>query len=167
MAERPRNPIALAMENWLATCDFAVMSHGFAKHGRDYVFIIEDSIGRDPGTHRLTFTHVVSLEYETAQSDESWRLSWDDRFIDYEAYLEAGEPEGYPWYYNYSGAWPGLKAPESTSESLRWTEKLGRPMYEMSIATDRFRIEMVFHDLRSEKLSEEAPTASRSIIPLG
>ncbi|MGF1631677.1 MAG: hypothetical protein ACFCUT_19550 [Kiloniellaceae bacterium] len=162
-----KNPLALAMEDWLAGCDFAVMGHGFAKHGRDYVLVIEDIIGRDRGTHRLIFTHVVSLKYETAQSDESWRQSWDDRFIDYEAYLEAGEPEGYPWYYNYSGAWPGLKAPDSTPGSLRWSEKLGHPMFEMSLETDRFRLAMIFHNLRTEKLSEETPTVSRSVIPLG
>jgi hypothetical protein len=167
VVDKPRNPLALAVESWLAGCDFAVMSHGFAQHGRDYVFIIEDSIGRDPGTHRLTVTHVVSLKYETAQSDQSWRQSWDDRFIDYDAYLKAGEPEGYPWYYNFSAAWPGLKAPDSTPDSLRWSEKLGHPMFEMTLETDRFRIGMIFHDLRAEKLSEETPTVSRSVVPLG
>ncbi|GAB4375773.1 MAG: hypothetical protein Kow00114_39120 [Kiloniellaceae bacterium] len=167
MAERPKNPLAVAIETWLASCDFGVMSHGFAKHGRDYVFIIEDSIGRDPGTHRLTFTHVVSLKYETAQSDESWRQSWDEHFIDYDAYLEAGEPEGYVWGTNWSNAWPGVKAPESTPDSLRWSEKLGYPMFEMSLETDRFRISMIFHELRAEKLSSETATISQSVIPLG
>jgi len=166
VAEDLKNPLAVATENWLASCDFGVMNHGFAEHGRDYVFIVEDSIGGDPGTHRLTFTHVVSLKYETAVQDEWWRKSWDDRFIDFEAYEEAGEPEGYVWGTNWSGAWPGLKAPDATPEALRWTEKLGHPMYEMSIETDRFRITMIFHDLRTEKLSEEAPTIGRSVIPL-
>jgi hypothetical protein len=166
VAEDLKNPLAVATENWLASSDFGVMNHGFAEHGRDYVFIVEDSIGGDPGTHRLTFTHVVSLKYETAVQDEWWRKSWDDRFIDFEAYEEAGEPEGYVWGTNWSGAWPGLKAPDATPEALRWTEKLGHPMYEMSIETDRFRITMIFHDLRTEKLSEEAPTIGRSVIPL-
>ena len=161
------NPLALAMDAWLPGCDFGVMAHGFADHGRDYEFIIENNIGGDTGTHRLTFTHVVSLRCETAVADKFWRQSWDDRFIDFEAYKAAGEPEGYLWWYNWSCAWPGLKAPDSTPDSLRWTEKLGKSMYEMSIATDRFLMTMIFHDLRTQKLSPDAPTISRSVIPLG
>lgn len=143
------------------------MSHSFADHGRDYIFIVESNARRDPGTHKLTFTHVVDLKYETAVPDEWWQKSWDDTFTDYRTYEAAGNPEGYPWYYCFSAAWPGLEAPDSTPEALRWTERLGRPMYEMSLKTDRFRINMIFHDLRTEKLSEETATVSRSVIPLG
>jgi hypothetical protein len=167
VVEHRKNPLAEAMEGWLASCDFGVMTHGFAKHGRDYIFIIEDSIGRDPGTHRLTFTHVVDLKYETAVQDEWWQKSWDDTFTDWQAHQDAGEPEGYVWGTNWSGAWPGLSAPDSTPESLRWAERLGHPMHEMSLATDRFRISMIFHDLRTEKLAPDAPTVSQVVIPLG
>ena len=31
----------------LPDCDFAVLSHGFLPHGRDYVLVIEDCIGRE------------------------------------------------------------------------------------------------------------------------
>lgn len=161
------NPLALAMDAWLPGCDFGVMAHGFADHGRDYEFIIENNIGGDTGTHRLTFTHVVSFRYETAVADEFWRQSWDDRFIDFDAYNAAGEPEGYVWGTNWSLAWPGFEAPHPTPDSDRWTKKLGHLMYEMSIATDRFRITMVFHDLRTEKLATEAPTVNKAVIPLG
>lgn len=165
--QRPKNPLAVTMDDWLGECDFGVMNHGFADHGRDYVFIIEENIGRDPGTHMLTFTHVVSLTYETLVKDEFWRKSWDDTFTDYQAYLEAGEPEGYVWGTGWSLAYPGVSAPDSTPDALRWSERLGHPMHEMSLETDRFRIGLIFHELRTKKLSPDAPTVSRAVIPLG
>jgi hypothetical protein len=73
------------------------MRHGFADHGRDYVFIIEDCIGTNSGTHELVFTHVVEVRYETRVRDVSWPKSWTDEFIDYQAWRAAGEPDGYVW----------------------------------------------------------------------
>ena len=55
---------------WLPGYDFAILSHGFRQHGRDYVLLIEDCIGRDPGRHELIFTHCVKLDYETRVRDD-------------------------------------------------------------------------------------------------
>jgi hypothetical protein len=52
------NPLADLLNGSLAECDFGVMKHGFLSHGRDYCFVIQDSLCRDPGTYELTFTHV-------------------------------------------------------------------------------------------------------------
>ncbi|WP_162601357.1 hypothetical protein [Occallatibacter savannae] len=47
------NPISLLLNGSLTDCDFGVMEHGFAPHGRDYRFVIQDSLCRDPGTYEL------------------------------------------------------------------------------------------------------------------
>ncbi len=33
--------------------DFAVLWHGFTEYGRDYLIIIEDCLGGDPGQHQI------------------------------------------------------------------------------------------------------------------
>lgn len=62
------NPLAALIPGLLPECDFAVLQHGFAPHGRDYIFIIQTG----SGTHELTFTHTVSQKYITRVADEHW-----------------------------------------------------------------------------------------------
>lgn len=64
-------------------------------------------LGSDPGAHELTFTHCVRLEYETRVRDDVWSRSWSDEFVDYQAWLDAGEPDGYVWGTDWSSAYPG------------------------------------------------------------
>lgn len=59
MAEAdPTHPFDEIM-TWLPGMDFAVIGHGWADHGRDYLLGIEDMLGRDPGRHEITLTHCV------------------------------------------------------------------------------------------------------------
>ena len=85
------NPLQSLFEAGLSEVDVGVMQHGFTEHGRDYVFIIEDSLRSRPGTYRLTFTHVVELSAKTAVSPEAWGRSWSNDFIDYQRWQAAGE----------------------------------------------------------------------------
>jgi hypothetical protein len=39
-------------------------------------------------------------------------------------------------------------------------------MHAMAIETDRFKISLIFHDIRERKLSDEAPVVSQVLIPL-
>ena len=151
---------------WHPDCDFGVMEHGFLSHGRDYYFIIETSIGKDPGRHQLQFTHVTDLIYNTAVADEFWGKSWADEFVNYQAWLDAGEPEGYVWGNCWSLAWPGMSAVEPSSKAEEWSSRLGRAMYEATIQTDRFRITLVFHSIRTKKISEDRSIVSKCVIPL-
>ncbi|MBB4151662.1 hypothetical protein ACFSUK_31030 [Sphingobium scionense] len=100
------HPLSILFEHGLPELDIGVMSHGFTEHGRDYFFVIEDCIGVSPGTYRLTFTHVVELEYGTAISPATWSTSWSDEFTDYARWEAAGEPEGYVFGTNW-GRVPG------------------------------------------------------------
>ena len=68
---------------WLSPLDFAVLSHGWAPHGRDYLILAQDTIGADPGTHELQFTHCVQPDYVTRVRDDVWPRSWTDDFVDY------------------------------------------------------------------------------------
>ena len=156
----------IALLDWLPDCDFGVMDHGFIPHGRDYSFLVEPSMGKDPGRHQVQFTHVVELSYATAVADDVWARSWGEAFIDYQSWLDAGEPDGYVWGTCWSLAWPGIRAIEPSAKAAAWATRLGCPMYEAEIETDRFRINLVFHSLRSAKVSSETSTVSSVVIPL-
>lgn len=151
---------------WLPEMDFGVMGHGFLPHGRDYSVLVESSMGKEPGRYQLQFTHVVELNYITAVDDDVWSKSWGEELLDYQAWLDAGEPDGYVWGTCWSLAYPGIKAIESSAKAEEWSAKLAKPMYEAEIETDRFRINLIFHTVRSTKVSDEASTVSSVVIPL-
>lgn len=162
LAAMALNPLRRELVTWLPEYDFGVMSHGFAPHGRDYVWIIEAG-----GTYRLTLTHVVELHYETrVLTGKSNPEAWDDRLTDYATAYAEGSPEGYVWGTNWSLAYPGIETPDSHPQASHWSDKTGRPMHAMSIETDRFKITAIFHECRSEKLSDDAPTLSKVLIPI-
>jgi hypothetical protein len=109
------NPLTKLMKGTLSEYDFGVLEHGFAPHGRDYRFLIQDSLCSDPGTYELIFTHVVNLKYETRVSEKIWPISWADEFTDYARWKASGEPEGYVFGTDWSVAYPGISIlPEST-----------------------------------------------------
>ena len=156
----------ISLFEWFPDCDFGVMDHGYVDHGRDYSFLVETSMGGDLGRHQLQFTHVTELNYTTAVADDVWTSSWGEEFVDYQAWLQAGEPEGYVWGTCWSMAWPGMSAIEPSERAEAWSNRLGKPMYEAVIYTDRFRISFVFHSLRTRKVSDETSTVSSVIMPL-
>ena len=160
------NPLQALFEAGLPEMDIGVMSHGFADHGRDYIFILEDSISNRAGTYRLTFTHVVQLSIQTAVAPETWTSSWSDNFIDYQQWEAAGEPDGYVFGANWSLAYPGFTVIDDHPLALEWASKLNRPMFAASLETDRFNLTLVFHDAHLEHSSHDTPTVSRVIIPL-
>lgn len=123
-------------------------------------------MGKDPGRHQVQFTHVAELSYATAVADEALAQSWGEEFVDYQSWLDAGGPEGYVWGTCWSLAWPGIRAIESSAKAASWTDRLGKPMYEVEIETDRFRMNLVFHSLRWARVSDETSTVSSVVIPL-
>jgi len=99
--------------------------------------------------------------------DEVWPKSWTDEFIDYNKWVEAGEPDGYVWGTNWSLAYPGLEIIEESIIADSWKKKIGKDFFEMILETDRFFLRIVFHDIRVEKLSEMTNVVSKFIVPLG
>jgi hypothetical protein len=151
---------------WLSEADFAVMDHGFAPHGRDYRVVVQNAVGGDPGIHELVFTHCVHLDYETRVKDHVWPRSWTDVFIDYQRWRDAGEPDGYVWGTNWSNAYPGLSIVRDSELARRWSTRLGKPLFEVSLETDRFYLRLIFHSIRTRKLSNDVGVISQTSIPL-
>jgi hypothetical protein len=160
------NPLGSLLNGALSEYDLGVLEHGFVPHGRDYRFVIQDSLCSDPGTYELVFTHVVDLKYETRVGDTVWRTSWTDEFTDYAKWKASGEPEGYVFGTDWSLAYPGITVPASSPEAHGWSERLQHPMYSASIQTDRFSISLVFSSVFHHKLSEGTEVVRQVVIPL-
>jgi hypothetical protein len=129
----------------------AVLRHGYAPHGRDYVIEVHDEIGPEAGLYELIFTHVPECHCETRVKDEAWPRSWDDVFTDHDRWRAEGEPDGHVWL-TWSHAAPGFRAPAWSQEAHAWTHRLKRPIFSMSVETDSFRIALMFHDVRVRRL---------------
>jgi hypothetical protein len=78
----------------------------------------------------------------------------------------AKEPEGYVWGTNWSLAYPGIRAIRDSAQAAEWSRKLGKQMYETTLETDRFFLRLIFHSLRSRKISDRSDTVSQVIHPL-
>ena len=147
--------------------DLPVLSHGFAPYQRDYV--IESEIGGQSehrGHYRFTFTHCAVANFTTTVRDDTWRLSWDDRFIDYTRWLEEGEPEGYIWGVNWSMAYPGPTYVMESPLAAEWSVRFGQPMHEAIIDTNAFRLQLVFHDLHVDRTGDEVSVYDKVTIPI-
>jgi len=157
------HPVSALITEWLPACDFAVLNHGFMTNGRDYQIIIQDSISARPGTHRLTFTHVVRADCRTALSGEGWSGSWDDVFLDRDL---SKDRAGYIWGTNWSLAYPGITALIGDPEATEWGSQIGRPMYAATLETDRFHLRLIFHALRSELIADDTSLITQVIHPI-
>ena len=160
------NPAHTLLQTFLAY-DFAVLAHGWAPHGRDYLFYIQDCLGADPGEHVWRFTHCVRADCETRVGDDVWPKAWTDDFIDFERWQASGEPSGYVWGTNWSNAYPGLTILDSSPVADEWTERVGKPFYECALETDRFFIRLVYHHIQTRKLNDNIGTIKAVTIPLG
>ena len=160
------NPLKEILSTSLSEIDVGIMHHGWAPHGRDYVLVIEDSIGPVGGTLELTFTHVVQLSYETRVPDDVWPSSWADEFTNYAAWEAAGMPDGYLFGVNWSLAYPGFKTLDDDSDAAQWTKRLGRTMHAATLETNQFVLTLIYLGVRFERLSEAVDTVSQAVIPL-
>ena len=163
--EAGMHPVQRLLE-WFPESDFGVLEHGWAVHGRDYLVIAQTPFGPSAGTYELRFTHVVRCVFESRVRDDVWPESWAEEFTDYQTWIEAGEPAGYVWGTNWSNAYPGLAAIPDSAPAVSWSERIGRPMFEATLETDRFEMKVIFHELRSEKLNDDVGTISQVHFPL-
>lgn len=151
---------------WLHPVDFAVLGHGWARHGRDYLVLVQDMLGSEPGTYELTFTHRVCLDYETRVRDDIWPISWSDEFLEYQVWLDAGEPAGYVWGTDWSNAYPGITTADQSQLAEDWSQRVGKPMSEVGLETGRFALRLVFHSVQWRKINDETGTIAQMHIPL-
>jgi hypothetical protein len=160
------NPLSKLLNGTLSEYDFGVTRHGFAPHGRDYEFTIQDSLCIDPGTYKLIFTHVVDLKFETRVGDKIWPMSWGDEFTDYARWQASGEPDGYVFGTRWSLAYPGISMGLQNTEAQSWSNRLQRRMHSASLETDCFCISLIFGDVRHHKISDEVGIMRQVLIPL-
>jgi hypothetical protein len=66
----------------------------------------------------------------------------------------------------WSLAYPGIRAIRDSSQAFEWTGRLGKQMFEATLETDRFFLRLVFHSIRSRKISDKSGTISQAIHPL-
>jgi hypothetical protein len=102
----------------------------------------------------------------TAVPDSGWRQTWSDVYIDYSQWLAAGEPEGFVWGACLSTAYPGLAYIDDSPRAKHWTKRFGKPMHEVSIATEAFEIRIVFHDFTVTKLNDTVRVLDKVMFPL-
>jgi hypothetical protein len=88
--------------------DQTIVFHGFADYMRDYeVFVYATA---DPRTEirpehlRYRFVHCVRATVTSALSPAIWRLSLDERLIDYE---QGRDLNGYVWGVKWQALYPG------------------------------------------------------------
>jgi hypothetical protein len=154
------HPVDQLLE-WFPEMDFAVLQHHFARHGRDYVVLIEDCLSSNPGQHELVFTHCVHADCETRVRDDVWPKSWSDEFLDYQRWVDAKEPAGYLWGTNWSDGYPGIRAVHESDQAAAWTKRLCKEMFETTLETDRFLLRLIFHSLHTRKISDKTDTISQ------
>jgi hypothetical protein len=143
------------IENDELVFDQAIVRHGYADDMRDYDVLVEPytSAGgpglplRPVGRFRYRFTHCPTIAVVTRLTDETWQASWDDAFLDHDAYREAGEPDGFLWAVEYADAYPGLSYVENSDRARMWSERLGHQMHEVILETNVYSLQLVFHDL--------------------
>ncbi len=151
--------------------DVAICRHGFAPCMRDYEVVFEAMWGRDrwgdaKGTYRLRLSHCPEVACTTAVPDTGWRQAWSDVFADYAQWLAAGEPDGFVWGVCWATAYPGLSYVDPSAAAERWSQRLGRPMHEVLLETEAYRLRVVFHDFTVTKLSDEVHVIDKVMFPL-
>ena len=70
------------------------------------------------------------------------------------------------WGTDWSNAYPGLTPVRDSPIADGWSQRLGRPMSEIGLETDRFMMRLVFHSVLWRKLSDDTGTVAEVHIPL-
>jgi hypothetical protein len=86
----------------------------------------------------------------------------DDFVLSGPDYPEKDDPDGFIWGVRYSSAYPGLTYVAGGEHARVWAARLGRPMHEVLIETEAFRLRLVFADVRYAYLGTlDAPAVMR------
>jgi hypothetical protein len=143
----------------------AVVAHGIAPHMRDYDVVVDVVAPRPDGRgnfiegrYRYRFTHCPTVSFETSVSDVGWRDSWDDAFVDFGQWEQAGSPGGYVWGVCWSEAYPGMSYIDGSAAAADWSRRLGHELHEVLVDTNAYSLRLVFHDLRVTRIATANPT---------
>jgi hypothetical protein len=145
--------------------DQAIVEHGFTPYNRDYRLVAEIyGTSLTPGntgselhaTYTFTFRGCVEANY---RCNVIHGFSVNDIFIDYDRWIDGGEPDGFVWGVNFADAYPGLRYVDDSERATAWSERLGLSMHEVTIETNTYTLALVFHDITVDVTE---PTLRRS-----
>ncbi|MHA4813358.1 YxiG-like protein [Streptomyces aculeolatus] len=133
--------------------DHAVVHHGYTNYMRDYEVIVytaaDPSTGVAPSHLRYLFRYCVEARCETSVSAEIWRVSLDDRLIDYETGVGL---DGYVWGVKWHSLYPGAELLPESEATRRWSTALGIDFHEVRIETNAHNVTLLFSDLQVSEL---------------
>ena len=146
--------------------DGAVLKHGFTSYMRDYELIAEilgdEKLGVESGVYRYQFTHCPHVQVLTRIGDDVWPESWSDLNLD----AEQWDGLGFLWSVSWAGAYPGLLYEEHSKLAAEWTNRLHHTMHEVKVETNVYLLQVIFHTLTVEKLSEQTSILEHISIPV-
>jgi len=116
------------------------------------------------------FQHAFTVVTTSAANAEEFRKKCIQMLESYGWRLLAAEGAGpvpeEAAFSNWSFAYPGIRAIRDSSQAFEWTGRLGKQMFEATLEADRFFLRLVFHSIRSRKISDKSGTISQAIHPL-
>ncbi len=132
--------------------DQAVLFHGFTDYMRDYEMVIDLPAGPTSGIpherRRYLFKYCVHAVVESTLGDDTWKASWDDRFIDVASGQKLYETApGYVWGVKWQLLYPGLRLITPSPDAERWSRKLDRQFYQAEADLNAHHITLVFGGL--------------------
>ncbi len=144
-----RHVDSAGMQRALASLlDRALVFHGFTNYMRDYEMITYDSDVADPGLppafDRYLFRYCVEVAVTTTVAPEAWRVSLDDRLIDYDG---GADVDGYVWGVKWQELYPGARLVPASARAATWSEKVGIEFHEAVVEGNGHKVQLVFSEL--------------------
>lgn len=147
--------------------DSVIIAHGLMPYNRDYYFHIE-TLWKDnnAGQYLVRFKHCYEVNIEVTANAKKILESWDDCFINYQKWINAGEPPGYVWGTNSIMAYPGFSIIKDSKKAEKWTKKIGKKMEELFVEAEIFQISLIFHSWEVKKLNNKTNLIRKLTFPL-
>ncbi|MEV0344697.1 hypothetical protein AB0H88_02945 [Nonomuraea sp. NPDC050680] len=143
------------------TFDHAVVHHGYTNYMRDYEVIVyvtaDPRTGVEPAYLRYLFRYCVEARCESSLAPEIWRVSLDDRLIDYQTGVDL---DGYVWGVKWHGLYPGATVLPESQATQRWAQAVGIDFHEVRLETNAHHLTLLFSDLQVS----EVPTGYAPFI---
>ncbi|MFE6787535.1 hypothetical protein ACFVFF_35265 [Streptomyces sp. NPDC057680] len=129
--------------------DHAVVHHGYTNYMRDYEVIVYATAAPDTGIQpaylRYLFRYCVEARCETSVPAATWRVSLDDRLVEYET---GADLDGYVWGVKWHLLYPGAKLLPESEVARRWSRAVGIDFHDVVIESNAHRLTLVFSDLQ-------------------
>ena len=123
--------------------DAEIVAHGFQPYFRDYQLLVERISCAPYGLFEYNFEGCMEVRYTVTLPPSA--ISMDPRLIEIDA---PDIPKSFLWSVgSVCSAEEGVTVSDNSERAVAWTERLGRPMFEIEIGTNVFALALVFHEL--------------------